>query len=73
LFENQPEEFQKTIIGDTKRVVVAEAGTRMGWEGFVSNKKDLFCLDRFGESGPAAKVAEDMHFTAKDFAELLSK
>ncbi|MFA6936830.1 MAG: transketolase [Treponema sp.] len=72
LFESQPDEFQQTIIGKTKRVVVAEAGTRMGWEGFVSNKKDLFCLDRFGESGPAAKVAEDLHFTSKDFAALLN-
>ena len=72
-FENQPDTFIKTIIGNTKRVVVAEAGSRMGWEGFVTDKKDLFCLDRFGESGPANKVAEAMHFTAADFAELLKK
>ncbi len=45
----------------------------MGWEGFVSSKDDLFTLNRFGESGPAAKVAEDLGFTAKDLAVLLSK
>ena len=73
LFENQPQAFINTIIGNTKRVVVAEAGVRMGWEGFVSDKKDLFCIDRFGESGPAEKVAEDIGFTAAKLAELLKK
>jgi len=73
LFKSQPREFINTIVGNTKRVVVAEAGSRMGWEGFVADKDDLFTIDRFGESGPAEKVAEDMGFTAAKLAELLKK
>ncbi len=73
LFENQDAAFINTIIGNTKRVVVAEAGTRMGWEGFVTSKDDLFCIDRFGESGPAKKVAEYLGFTAEGLAEVLKK
>ena len=72
LFEKQDEAFQKSIIGKTKRVVVAEAGCRQGWEGYAK-KDDLFTLDSFGESGPAAKVAEHLHFTAADFAKLLAR
>ncbi len=73
LFEKQDEDFQNEIIGNAKRVVVAEAGVSFGWEKYVSCKSDLFTIDRFGESGPAAKVAEDLGFTAKDLAEVLKK
>ena len=72
LFESQSEDFQKSIIDNPKRVVVAEAGSRMGWEGYAK-KADLFTIDRFGESGPAAKVAEDLGFTSEKLAELLKK
>lgn len=71
LFEAQSEEFQKSILG-SGRVIVAEAGVKNGWEFYVSNKKDLFTIDRFGESGPANKVAEELGFTAKKLAELIN-
>ncbi|MCR5763717.1 MAG: transketolase [Treponema sp.] len=72
LFESQSEDFQKKIIGNAKRVVVAEAGVRMGWEGYAK-KSDLFTIDRFGESGPATKVAEHLGFTSAKLAEVLKK
>lgn len=73
LFESQSEDFQKQILGNAKRVIVAEAGVKTGWEGYVSNKKDLFTIDRFGESGPAKKIAEHLGFTADKLAELIEK
>ena len=72
LFEKQDAAFQKKILGDAKRVVVAEAGVRMGWEGFAK-KEDIFSLNDFGESGPANAVAEHLGFTAAKLAELLKK
>ena len=72
LFESQSEEFQNQILGNAKRVIVAEAGVKTGWEGYVSSKKDLFTIDRFGESGPAKKVAEHFGFTAEKLAELIN-
>lgn len=72
LFEEQSDDFQKKILGNTKRVIVAEAGVKTGWEGYVSNKRDLFTINRFGESGPAKKVAEDLGFTAEKLAELIN-
>ncbi|MBQ9205653.1 MAG: transketolase [Treponema sp.] len=71
LFESQSDEFQTSILG-SKRVIVAEAGVKTGWEGYVSSKKDLFTIDRFGESGPAKKVAEHFGFTAEKLAELIN-
>lgn len=71
LFASQPKELRSTIIGNTKRTVVAEAGIKMGWEGFVCDSKDLFCLNEFGVSGPANKVAEHMGFTAEKLAKIL--
>ncbi len=60
------------MTGGASRVVVAEAGSRMGWEGYAK-KSDLFTLNDFGESGPAQKVAEHLGFTAEKLAELLNK
>ena len=52
--------------GSNTRVMVAEAGVKQGWEGWVqSPEKDIFSIDRFGESGPAKKVAEHLGFTAQ--------
>ncbi len=73
LFEKQSDDFQKEILGGAKRVIVAEAGVKTGWEGYVSSKKDLFTINRFGESGPAKKIAEDLGFTAEKLAELIEE
>ena len=72
-FDDLDETVQATIIGGAKRVVCAEAGISANWKHYASSKKDLFCINRFGESGPAAKVAEHLHFTAKDLASLLNE
>ena len=44
----------------------------MGWEGYAK-KEDLFTIDRFGESGPANKVAEYLGFTSAKLAEVLKR
>jgi transketolase len=73
LFAGQNEIIRNKIIGNAKRVVAAEAGISMEWRQFVKTPDDLFCIDHFGESGPALKVAEDFGFTAAKLAEVLQK
>ncbi len=73
LFLNQDKAFQDKILGGAKRVIVAEAGVRQGWEGIASSREDCFTIDRFGESGPGKKVAEALGFTAEKLAELIKK
>ncbi|MCR5435502.1 MAG: transketolase [Treponema sp.] len=71
-FENLSKAEQKAIIGDAKRIVCTEAGISMEWLQFT-DKENCFCIDTFGTSGPAKKVAEYMGFTAEKLAELLKK
>lgn len=73
LFENQDEAFKAKVLGSAKRVIVAEAGVKQGWESIATSKDDCFTIDRFGESGPAKKVAESLGFTAEKLAELIKK
>lgn len=72
LFEAQDDAFRAKIMGNTKRVVVSEAGCRQGWEGYAK-KEDCFTIDRFGMSGPANKVAEALGFTPECLAKVLAR
>jgi transketolase len=76
LFDSQPAVIRDTIVGGAKgsvRVITAEAGVRVGWEGWTASSDDCFSIDRFGESGPANKVAAHFGFTAEKLAELIAK
>ena len=72
-FDEMSEADQAALIGGAKRVVCAEAGISANWKAYATSHADLFCIDRFGESGPAAKVAEHLGFTAAKLAEELKK
>ena len=71
-FESLSKAKQDKIIGNPKRVVCTEAGISMEWLQFTS-KENCFCIDTFGTSGPANKVAEALGFTAEKLAKLLKK
>ncbi|MCI7589730.1 MAG: transketolase [Spirochaetia bacterium] len=73
LFASQPKTLRDMIIGSPAKVVVAEAGIKMGWESFVTAQENIFCLSSFGTSGPGGKVAEHFGFTAEKLAELIQK
>ncbi len=72
LFESQDEAFQQKIMGGAKRVLVCEAGSKSGWEGFATSKRDLFTLNQFGVSGEGKAVAKALGFTAEKLADLLN-
>ena len=72
-FDDMEKAEQDALIGGAKRVVCAEAGISANWKAYATSKADLFCIDRFGESGPANKVAEHLGFTASKLAEELKK
>ena len=70
LFESQSEDFINSIIPAGVRTIVCEAGVRQGWERWAK-PKDIFSIDRFGESGPGDKVAEHFGFTKANLAKLI--
>ena len=72
LFESQPTAIRDAIVPPSARTVVCEAGVRSGWERWAKTE-DILSIDRFGESGPAAKVAEHMGLTADALAKIVNK
>ncbi|MFW6274563.1 MAG: transketolase [Spirochaetota bacterium] len=61
---------RERILPASSRVVVAEAGVSSGWGLYVTSAKDLFTINRFGESGPGSEVAAHLGFTAEHLAKL---
>ncbi|MDR1240049.1 MAG: transketolase [Treponema sp.] len=72
LFEAQPAAIQERIIPPGVRVICCEAGVRSGWERWAQ-PADILSIDRFGESGPAGRVAEALGFTAGALAAIISR
>jgi len=71
LLEAQSYAFKEQLVGGSDtRVMIVEAGVKQGWEDWVRSPQDnIFSIERFGESGPANKVAEHLGFTAAALAE----
>jgi transketolase len=61
---------RERLIPASSRVVVAEAGISSGWGLYVTSSKDLFTINRFGESGPGNDVAAHLGFTAENLSKL---
>ena len=76
LFEEQPAKIVETILGGKRgaiKIVTAEAGVKTGWEAWTGCGERCLSIDRFGESGPAKRVAEELGFTAEKLAEMIRK
>ncbi len=69
--KEQDDAFRGSLFPHGARVVTAEVGVSQGWEGFASSTADIFALNRFGASGPGARVAEHLGYTAQALAKLI--
>ncbi len=67
----QPRTYYERLFPAGVRVVTAEVGVSQGWEWIASSPELTFALNRFGESGPAADVAEHLGFTAAQLQKLI--
>jgi transketolase len=70
-FLSQDKGFRESILPAGVRTVVAECAVGFGWEAVASSSADILSLDRFGESGPGAQVAEHLGITADKLVELI--
>lgn len=69
-FLAQPEPLRSAMVPPKARVIGCEAGRSTGWEILT----DAFLgIERFGESGPGAKVAAHLGLKAEALAELVRK
>lgn len=62
LYLNQNDEYKELVLPKGYKKFVIEAGSSLGWEGFVYNEKYLITLDKFGASGTKDEVLEYMEF-----------
>ena len=63
LFEAQPEDYRKRLLGDRVPRVAVEAGVTLGWHRWVGDGGDVVGIDRFGASAPGRVVAEKLGLT----------
>jgi transketolase len=69
LFEQQPTDYQETLIGETAVRVAVEAGVRQGWERFIGEHGVFVGMHGFGASAPDKALYEHFGITAKAVAE----
>jgi transketolase len=72
LFEAQPATVRDAIVPPAARVIVCEAGVRSGWERWAK-PEDILSIERFGESGPAAKAAEYLGMTSDALLKIIKR
>ncbi len=72
-FARQPAEWRRKLVPPKARRLVFEAGVRQGWTGLFEEGTEVVSIERFGESGPYAKLAEHFGITAPAVAERMRK
>jgi len=73
LYLSQERAYRDTIIPPGIRTVAVEAGVSSGWEALTGCRENILGIDRFGESGPGAKVAGHLGLTADALTALIRK
>src|SRR5690606_17186545 len=65
LFEEQPEEYRKAILGNAPVRVAIEAGIRQGWDSFIGTDGIFIGMKGFGASAPAPELYKHFGITAE--------
>ncbi|MBN1648471.1 MAG: transketolase [Spirochaetales bacterium] len=73
LFSKQTSSYRELILPQDIKTIVAEAGVPLGWGGVASSEEHIVAINRFGESGPAGKVAEYLGLTSDAIAAALDR
>ena len=72
LFDAQPAEYKREILGNKPRIAV-EAASRYGWERYVGENGAIIGLDTFGTSGKGDEVYAHFGITAENIAATVKK
>lgn len=68
LFLEQNAEYRGQVLGQYPRIVI-EAGTRLGWDRFMTDTDLFFGVETFGESAPAKDVYAHFGLTPEKITE----
>ena len=74
LFDAQSAEYKESVLPRSIRARVAvEAAATFGWHKYVGLDGEVFGIDHFGASAPAAKLFEEFGFTGENIAGIAKK
>jgi transketolase len=68
LFEAQPEDYRKAVLGDAPRVGV-EAAVRFGWDRWLGSRSAFIGMSDFGASAPGEALFAHFGITPEKVAE----
>jgi len=73
LFEKSKDEYKKELFPIGVKVIVLEAGSKMGWENFVYNQKYLLTINKFGLSASSDDLKKEVEFDIETLTEKIKK
>lgn len=65
LFDDQSEEYQRAIIGNSPVKIAVEAGIRQGWDHFIGSDGIFIGMKSFGASGAYKELYKHFGITAE--------
>ncbi|HEX3952741.1 MAG TPA: transketolase [Stellaceae bacterium] len=68
LFEEQPEDYRKSVLGTAPRVAV-EAAVRLGWDRWLGERSAFIGMHSFGASAPIEPLYPHFGITAEKVAD----
>ena len=72
LFEAQPEDYKRALIGSPKARVAVEAGIGLSWQRLLGEKGHFVGMHSFGASGPAEQLYEYFGITPNGVVEAVT-
>jgi transketolase len=73
LFEEQPETYRDSVLGEGTVKVAVEAGVRLGWDRYIGPKGAFIGMHSFGASGPYKDVYKHFGITPEAVADAAKK
>lgn len=73
IYENTKEEYKKELFPVGIKSIVLEAGSKMGWEGFVYNQKYILTINDFGCSALKEDIEKQFEFDYETLKEKIIK
>jgi transketolase len=74
LFKAQDSAYRETVLpAQVKARVAVEAGIGMGWERWVGGAGAIISLERYGASGPGARLFKEFGFTVENVVDQAMK
>ena len=69
LFDGQPGDYRRAVLGEGTARVAIEAGSPIGWERFVGSDGTVIGMHGFGNSAPAPDLYKHFGITAEKMVE----